>query len=237
MDSNNQHLHIKILYANANGITGKTTSLKSILKETESDIAIIVETKTKKPPNIDGYIWYHKPRPTKTGGGVGILVKQQLYHNTQEVTNYNEENQELIWIRIHTTTRPIFLGAYYGPQEKVDKDSVYREYQNIRTTINQLKDKGDIIIIGDYNAKIQINHPTYQQETSRNGTLLAQLIEDTNTQTPTTSTETLHWTRENRNNPNEKSIIDYVVADTNIAKQITELKIDDTGLLTLRGKK
>ena len=126
------------------------------------------------------------------------------------------------------TTIPRSL--YYGPQEKADRDSVYREYQKIRTTINQLKDKGDIIIIGDYNAKIQINHPTYQQETSRNGTLLAQLIEDTNTQTPTTSTETLHWTRENRNNPNEKSIIDYVLADTNIAKQITELKIDDTGL-------
>ena len=230
MDSSNQDQHIKILYANANGITGKTTSLKSILKETQSDIAVIVETKTKKPPNIDGYIWYHKHRPTKTGGGVGILVKQQLYHNTQEVPNYNEENQELIWIRIQTTTRPLFLGAYYGPQEKADRDSVYREYQKIRTTINQLKDKGDIIIIGDYNAKIQINHPTYQQETSRNGTLLAQLIEDTNTQTPTTSTETLHWTRENRNNPNEKSVIDYVLADTNIAKQITELKIDDTGL-------
>ena len=237
MDRNNQDLHIKILYANANGITGKTTSLKSILKETQSDIAVIVETKTKKPPNIDGYIWYHKPRPTRTGGGVGILIKQQLHHNTQEVPNDNEENQELIWIRIQTTTRPIFLGAYYGPQEKADRDSVYREYQKIRTTINHLKDKGDIIIIGDYNAKIQINHPTYQQETSRNGTLLTQLIEDTNTQTPTTSTETIHWTRENRNNPNEKSIIDYVITDTNIAKQISEIKIDDTGLLTLRGKK
>ena len=122
--------------------------------------------------------------------------------------------------------------------KKKQTGTAYREYQKIRTTINQLKNKGDIIIIGDYNAKIQINHPTYQQKTSRNGTLLAQLLEDTNTQPgPTTSTETIHWTRENRNNPNEKSIIDYVIADANIAKQITELKIDDIGLLTLKGKK
>ena len=140
----------------------------------------------------------------------------------------------LIWIRINTTTRPLFLGAYYGPQEKVDRGSVYREYQKIRITINQLKDKGDIIIIGGWSRS---RSTTHQQQTSRNGTLLAQLLEDTNTQTPTTSTETLHWTRVNRNNPNEKSIIDYVIADANIAKQITELKIDDIGLLTLRGKK
>ena len=62
---------------------------------------------------------------------------------------------------------------------------------------------------------------TYQQEASRNGTLLTQLREDTNTQTPTTSTESIHWARENRNNPNEKPIIDYVIADADIAKQIT----------------
>ena len=203
----------------------------------ETDIAIIVETKTQKPPNIDGYNWYHKPRRGRTGGGVGILVKQTIFPNTQEVNYLRHENHEILWIKINTKYRPTFIGAYYGPQESEERNNVYREYQEIATTLSQLKQEGDIILAGDFNAKINTNSTAYPQEESRNGSILKQIVEETDMTILNINDKTIKWTRENRNNNREKSIIDYVLCNKPMQPNIKDLTIDDTGTLTIRGTK
>ncbi len=45
------------------------------------------------------------------------------------------------------------------------------------------------------------------------------------------------WTRENRNNPNEKSIIDYILVDDHMREQNTEMIVDEEGTHRLKGKK
>ena len=164
-------------------------------------------------------------------------MDNQLYPNTQEITYPTHDQHEIIWIKINTTKTPTFLGAYYGPQEKIDNDTVYREYQEIRTTLTRLQEQGDVMLIGDFNAKLNINTPKYKQQQTRNGALLQEIIENTNITPLNTKEEHIHWTRENRTNQTEKSIIDYVIVDQQLENSIRNLKVDNTNHLTLKGTK
>ena len=62
----NQQKELNIMYVNANGITGKSESLISAIKEHNTNIVAIVETKlTDRPHNIEGYKWLTKNRQGK----------------------------------------------------------------------------------------------------------------------------------------------------------------------------
>ena len=45
------------------------------------------------------------------------------------------------------------------------------------------------------------------------------------------------WTRQNRNIPEEKSIIDYVITTESMATHINEVIIDEQGTHRIKGKK
>ena len=45
------------------------------------------------------------------------------------------------------------------------------------------------------------------------------------------------WTRVNRTNPSERSIIDYLIGTQKIAKQVSWLEIDEEGSIRIKGKK
>ena len=77
-----------------------------------------------------------------------------------------------------------------------------------------MKQKGGIILTGDFNAKLKINNDNTQQNESRNGQLLQELITDTNLIPISLKADRGIWTRVNRNNPNEKSIINYILVDS-----------------------
>ena len=90
------------------------------------------------------------------------------------------------------------MKAHYGPQEKIEKEIVNREYQEISTTILHLADDGEVLLVGDFNAKLQINTPKVKQYQSRNGDLLQTSIDSNNLQVPSIATENADWTRINR---------------------------------------
>ncbi len=70
---------MKIMYTNANGITGKMNSLKTILIQEDIHIATIAETKLRgQPPSIDGYSWINKNRQRGAGGGIAILIRNDI---------------------------------------------------------------------------------------------------------------------------------------------------------------
>ena len=54
------------------------------------------QTKTQRPPQIDGYSWYHRGRKGKGGRGVGTLIRDNLIHQTEEVDMELEEDIEII---------------------------------------------------------------------------------------------------------------------------------------------
>ena len=229
---------IRLLYANANGILTKVESLNIAINNFQPDICSITETKlTTSPPNITNYAWEYKNRNNRNGGGVAQLIKNDLVKNTCRTQNIEDQNQEILWTQIKNGTKKIHIGTYYSPQESANLETIEREYSQLTTQINKLKTTGSIILTGDFNAKLEINNNKVQQKETRNGKHLQELIQETNL-TPI-STEATHgnWTRVNRNNTSEKSVIDYILISEDLKKQIKEITIDEEGTYRLKGKK
>ena len=97
-------------------------------------------------------------------------TKQNLNNITNKVTDIEDQDQEIIWTEIKQGRQITYIGTYYGPQENTPIEEVDREISQIRTQINKMKQKGGIILTGDFNAKIKINNDNTQQNESRNGT-------------------------------------------------------------------
>jgi exonuclease III len=111
---------------------------------------------------IPGYKWMGKNRTTNTGGGIGILVRNDISNITSEDPCMKEDNSaETLWIKIRSKTT-INIAVTYGPQENHRKEETKRYYKNLTTdTIRQQKE-ALAIIMGDLNAKLHINRGEYK---------------------------------------------------------------------------
>ena len=228
--------NLNILYTNPNGITGKTASLASAAAANDSHIITLAETKLgPQPPRIEGYQWINKNRITN-GGGVAILLRTDVAHMCKEVTDLEDHDQEICWIEVKATKRPTYIGIFYRPQEKVGKEEAARQYSQIKTQIIKLKARGEIILTGDFNAKIAVNQQHTKQEPSRNGRLLMDLIEETHLEPVSVTKGIGSWTRINRKNSDQKSIIDYVLMTPGIAANTNHILIDEAETNIIQGK-
>ena len=155
-----------------------------------------------------------------------------------KVDNIEDHDQEIIWIEVKKNRNDkIFIGTYYGKQEKEDRGTIEREYSQIQTQINKLEKEGPIILTGDFNAKLEINRPEATQKQSNNGKHLQDLIDRKNLHTPTLEANRGIWTRENRTNPEEKSIIDYILTSQTLKEKVQETIVDEQGTHRIKGRK
>ena len=130
----------------------------------------------------------------------------------------------------------IAIGVFYGPQEKIKLEEAKLIYQSLENQISLLKESNEVILGGDFNAKLEINTKEAKQKQSRNGKMLQQLIENTDLITASTNPDIGMWTRANRKKETEKSIIDYILATPTMASNKVAMVIDETGELRVKGK-
>ena len=142
-----------------------------------------------------------------------------------------------MWIKVKNKSRDTIIGGFYGPQEKIDRYTVKKIYTDLTNHIKSMQHEGNIVLLGDFNAKLEIHEGQIQQNKSPNGVYLKDLIEETGMRTPTTDPGTIEWTRENRTNTQEKSVIDYILCDQGTYNNIIRTNINTDNSLTLRGKK
>ena len=214
---------LTITTINVRGIKGKIKSLESLLQAEKIDIALITETKMRKGDQISikGYRWIEKQRTGNKGGGVGILVSEKIANNTTE--NNNLDDHELLeskWIRIECRPRNIAVGVFYGPQENEKVEKVKEIYNALSHQLHQIKDECDIILAGDFNAKLKISKENCEQAESRNGKILQEMITENNLTPATINADHGIWTRANRKIKNEKSVIDYIMVSPRIMSGI-----------------
>ena len=123
------------------------------------------------------------------------------------------------------------MGVIYGKQESASANEAEEQFQNLTTQVNLYQKTHKVILLGDLNAKIEMktqDKPGCNQQTSRNGKMLDNLINNTNTTVVNKlSTHQGTWTRVNRKNNKEKSIIDYIIVSKSIQDKVTESKTDD----------
>jgi hypothetical protein len=200
-------------------------------------VITLAETKLHNiPPQLTNYTWITRNRPHKEGGGVAILIRNDITQKTSTITNLEDQDQEILWIQIKLNKKPINIGVFYGPQENTLSDETERQYSQLASQIHKLKKKGEVILTGDFNAKLQINTPPINQNESRNGKLLKDLLKNTELNPVSIENIYINWTREHRKKHNEKSTIDYILMTKNIANQVENIQIDSNHIYTLKGK-
>ena len=123
------------------------------------------------------------------------------YSKTDIEDNINDdiEGVETQWIQLEYTPRNISIGVFYGPQENKKIEKVKEIYETLDLQINQRKKTTKVILGGDFNAKIKIDH--INQNESRNGKILQDIINRNELITATTSANKGQWTRQEWNNP------------------------------------
>jgi len=111
-----KQVDLNMFSANADGLQGKTESLKQELKETDAAIFSIQETKFRKPGRlkIDKYTVFEAIRKNKEKGGTMLGVKETL--NPVLIEEYSD-TFELLVVEINVGENGIRVITGYGPQE------------------------------------------------------------------------------------------------------------------------
>ena len=161
---------------------GKITSLIAATEATKAQIIGLAETKlSKNTPKVEGYRWINRPRPNSTGGGVALLIRDDIHHLTEKVEDLEDEDQEVVWVKIKNPRNSVYVGVFYGPQEKCSNEEAERQYAQLTAQINKLRAEGQIILMGDFNAKLTIENINIKQGQTRNGKLLEKMLDETQT--------------------------------------------------------
>ena len=144
---------------------------------------------------------------------------------------------EIIWIRTKSKP-PIHIGAYYGKQENCNMDVITEEYENLTDIIRgKINGNKEVILLGDFNAKLEIVHNEVVQKQSRNGNLQQALLETTHMRAINISKSHVGtWTRINTRNANEKSVIGYAIMTDNLNDRIIDSETDENNTLNIKGK-
>ena len=99
-----------------------------------------------------------------------------------------------------------------------------------------MQQKGEVIIMGDLNAKVEINSQKCKQTESRNGNILQEYIKQTNTIIlNTTENNQGTWTRVNRKNNCERSVIDYIITSRPLQNRIIDSATDTDNMYKIAG--
>ena len=223
------------MYANVRGMKSKKASIAETLNEHNPQVFLLTETllRSNTGISIDGYTFFGKCRDGKTGGGVGILIHNDIKKHA--APHQSERDIEILWISIRRKNLPpILIGSYYGKQEtRTSKAEIEKEMNTLREEIIEMSKEGEILLAMDGNAKIGI----LGEPISRNGNLLLDVLKETNMKTLNNDPKCKgKVTRQNTKNKDEQSAIDFVVGSENMCQWVTEMVIDEEGLAKIKGK-
>ena len=224
-----------IMYANVRGIKSKLVSLSEVLNDRNPHLFLITETllQANSGIHINGYTFFGRKREGKTGGGVGVLVRNDIRNNV--AAHISNRNIEMMWVSIRRKNLPpLITGVYYGKQEsRTSKTEIETEMQLLNEEIEEMSYDGEIMIAMDANAKIGL----LGEEVSRNGHLILKTFENTGLHT-VNGTDRCYGsvTRQNTKNSSEKSAIDFIVTTETVKHWIKQMTIDEAGLYRIKGK-
>ena len=188
---------LRLRTINTRGIRSKLTSLTAALHTHSTHIAAITEThlNAKNEVSVTGYQWLGKNRTDREGGGVGFLIRNDIKDKVQIIDTTEGTDSEILWIKLKSSTN-IAIATMYGKQETSPKDTIENQFEELTTQVNQLQQENHIIIMGDLNAKVEVDRGGIKQTASRNGLLLTEFTHQTNTAIiNTTPNHQGSWTR------------------------------------------
>ena len=112
---------LAVLHLNIRGLCNKQDELKRLLKQCmpkkKINVVLLVETWTTGTKSnsirIPGYTYLGQNRKNKKGGGVGILINNQLKYKCIPDLNLNEPHIESFFIELNGNKRNMLIGSMY----------------------------------------------------------------------------------------------------------------------------
>ena len=122
--------NLTVLQLNICGVLNKQEKLKNLLndirKDSRVDVAMLVETWLNKNNdnrlNVPEYQFFGSHRKQKKGGGVGILVSQELQCRPRKDLCLNVPNFESITLEIRTKSDSFFVCTIYRPPNSKENE-------------------------------------------------------------------------------------------------------------------
>ena len=129
-----------------------------------------------------------------------MIAKNIEKHVLEDNTGEEYEDLESKWIKLESRPKNISIGVFYGPQENEKVEKNKEIFEKLENQITQNLTENELIIGGDFNAKLEINKPTEKQEQSRNGKILQDLITKKDLDPISIKADIGTWTRFEWNN-------------------------------------
>ena len=226
--------NLTIATINVSGLKGKIKSLESLLESEKNHIALTTKTnlKEKEKVNIKGYKWIGKEqkRERRRWSRDSDSKKHRRYV-VEGNSGEDHERLETKWIKLESRPKNISIGVFYGPQ-KSEKVEITREiYEKLENQMTQQLAENEMILGGDFNAKLKIEAQKEKQEQSRNGKILQELIQ----RKRSGSDHNKSWWRDMDKNWMEQqgkkvnSGLQYILTTRYIAQNVTYTIVDEEG--------
>ena len=219
---------ITLFYSNVNGLKSKQESLKQIVANLSPKIIALCETKLPSENILKKLLpgYEINSKPTKSGqSGIAIAVKTQTFNSVLDVTSSTHNG--IIATRIEVDHRAFRVILGYGPQESDPVEVREHFFTELEIELTESKTAGDLpLIIGDMNSKVeQVDGQIVPM--SGNGKLLKELAENQELEILNFDKRCQgKWTHVVRTTK-AMSVLDYVLADCNISKNIEKMIIDE----------
>ena len=149
----------RIYLTNACRLTNKLDELEYVLEHNSVDIAVVTEswfkTEHENAGQLDSYKTYNKNREAKDGGGITVLVKENIPCTVIQV---DTEDLEIMWLALRPAWLPrsisvILMAAVYFPPDSL-ADTRDRLIKHINTTAQLLQSRYSnpgLVLLGDFN--------------------------------------------------------------------------------------
>ena len=159
-------------------------------KDNQVNIFGIVEMflKNEKQINNDGFMWIGKNRKgTKDGGGIGLLIFDDIDILDGNAYDTADDDFERIWIQVKTGAKSsLYIACISFPNNGSDSnltDELYNQFLGEVIKIQDLSDHGDneethIIVMGDFNARIGAKIPFGDPVLKENGKKFLNFCDD-----------------------------------------------------------
>ncbi|WAQ95747.1 hypothetical protein MAR_028437, partial [Mya arenaria] len=136
---------LKILCINCQSVVNKKLELQNLIYNKNPDIVAGTESWLKRTIIQVSYTALRKDRLKGKGGGVFLLVKNNLVVSEQPKL---QTNFEIVWVKLEIKgCKPMYISSYYRPHES-DLQSLL-ELEKSLDIVNKLK--GTKLILGDFN--------------------------------------------------------------------------------------